>query len=231
MAKTKTRTDVLKEKYGFSKGSYNYIPKGGEILKYIGEVVILVSYKKEEDGWHDKFEKAIITSMNDFEPMTMTYMCQYKTYNENGEEVIDEVRIQPEGYSYENPEDTGEFKRFLPYSLHCKFVEDEHYFLRVKELYENRNTLPVESLINLSSSKEMATQLRYSRNICAVVRLEDGTILCTRIQKLSVKHRQGNKYSLTFANEDRPWSVIISSDDVDYDFESLGRVKLIDLSE
>ena len=46
----KTREQILKEKYGFDKGSYKYVPRGSEILKYQGQVVLHVWYKKKEDG-------------------------------------------------------------------------------------------------------------------------------------------------------------------------------------
>ena len=36
----KTRQEILKERYGFDKGSYQYVPRGAEILKMIGQTAL-----------------------------------------------------------------------------------------------------------------------------------------------------------------------------------------------
>ena len=99
---------ALKKRYGFNKGDYKYIPAGGEILKYIGQPMIFVDFKKDENGdWQSNFETAFIDSISDFDPMTMTYNCKYKLVDG----VQKEIRIIPEGFSWGNPEETGEMKR------------------------------------------------------------------------------------------------------------------------
>ena len=104
------------------------------------------------------------------------------------------------------------------------------FLSRVAELYNTRPTISFEDLQAISSSKDQAVQLRYSRNVGAAVRLdEDGTILYIRIHKLRLTHRNGTSYSLRIENDDRSWSCMIDSKDEDYDFEGLGRMKIIDL--
>jgi hypothetical protein len=164
--------------------------------------------------------------------MTMTYMCDYQVGNVDGEydPEIKSIRIQPEGASYENPEETGEAKRFLPISKRFEIIEDGLFYSRVAELWDSRKTLPIDSLKELSDSKDQGSQLRYSRNVGAAIVLdEDNTILYIRIHKLKLNHKAGNKYSLRIENDDRYWTCMISSDDETYDFEGLGKMKIIDL--
>jgi len=224
----KTRLEILKEKYSFHTDNKKYLIPGGEILKYVGMDVALLEFKKQENGtWHTEQKKANIVSISDFEPMTMTYMCEYTV--EDNPEILN-VRIQPEGASFENPEETNEAKQFVPLSKRFELIEDGMFLSRVAELYETRPTLSFEDLQTLSSSKDQAVQLRYSRNVGAAVRLdEDGTILYIRIHKLRLTHRNGTSYSLRIENDDRSWCCMIDSKDEDYDFEGLGRMKIIDL--
>lgn len=224
----KTRLEILKDRYSFHTDNKKYLIPGGEILRYVGMDVALLEFTKQEDGtWKTEQKKANIVSLTDFEPMTMTYMCEY-TVEDNPE--ILSVRIQPEGASFENPEETREAKQFMPLSKRFELIEDGMFLSRVAELYSTRQTLSFEDLQAISSSKDQAVQLRYSRNVGAAVRLdEDGTILYIRIHKLKLTHRNGTSYALRIENEDRSWTCMIDSKDTDYDFEGLGRMKIIDL--
>ena len=230
----KTREQLLKEKYGYNKASYKYIPAGCEILKYIGQIVVFIDFKKnEKDAWEiSSTEKAQINSISSFDPMTMTYLCKYRLASDKKEDPDRELRIVPEGFSWGNPEETGEMKRFIPYSMHCTLVEDEAFWIRLSELWKTRDTLSIESLINLSNSKEREVQLKYTHNIGALIKLDSsGDLLWTRITGLTITHKAGTKYKLRFENDRETWTVMISSEDKDYDFESgIGRVKLIDLA-
>jgi hypothetical protein len=159
-------------------------------------------------------------------------MCDYQVGNVDGEydPEIKSIRIQPEGASYENPEETGEAKRFLPISKRFEVIEDGMFYSRVAELWDTRKTLPIDSLKEISASKDQGIQLRYSRNVGAAVVLdEDNTVLYIRIHKLRLNHKAGNKYSLRIENDDRSWTCMISADDETYDFEGLGKMKIIDL--
>ena len=229
----KTRLEILKERYSFHPDNLKYLLPGAEILKYIGQDVALLEFKKNEEGkWESEQKKAKINRIYDFEPMTMTYMCEYQEGDIDGnyDPELKEVRIQPEGASFENPEETGEAKRFLPISKRFETIEDGMFYSRVAEIWEKRDTLPVESLMELSKSKEQDVQLRYSRNIGAAVVLdEDGTILYIRIHRLKLQHRAGTKYALKIENDDRSWSTVIDSSDKTYDFEGLGKMKILDL--
>ncbi len=235
----------LKASYSYSKGNYKYIPMASEILKYIGQNVVLVTFKKnwttrmsesgeevKEYNWTDlPVERAEIISINDYDPITMTYKCKYKVEGNDEEK---EVRIQPEGFEFCNTEDESveEFVRFVPYSYHFRMAEDEFTFSRIAELYEKRDTLELEALRTIADSKNQGQILRYSNNIGAAIKLEDGTLLWIRLYTLRLKHRQGNKFGLFFSSdEQREWSTVITSDDKSYNIGDWGTMKIIDLSD
>lgn len=229
---TKTRIDILKENCSFNPSDPKYLIPGAEILKYIGQDVALLDFKKVDDKWSHEQKTARINDLYDFEPITMTYMCDYQEKSLSGEydPEIKSIRIQPEGASYEDAEKTGEAKRFLPFSKRFEMMEDAMFFSRVAELWESRKTLSVESLMDISESKDQPIILRYSRNVCAAVVLEDNTLICFRIHKLKLKHKAGNSYFLRLENEDRYWNFPVTSDQEYYDFENgLGKLKIIDI--
>ena len=229
-----TREELLKKKYGYNKASYKYIPAGSVILKYIGQIVILIDFKKESEEWKiESVKHAQIVSISDFDPMTMTYLCKYKLNEDEKDSNPREIRIVPEGFSWGNPEETGEMKRFMPYSLHCELVEDEAFWSRLSDLWEKRSTLKVEELTTISQSKERETLLKYSHNIGALIKLnKSGDYLWTRITGLSISHKVGTKYKLKFENDKETWTMLIDSGDTVYDFENgIGQVKIIDLAD
>ena len=88
----------LKRDYSYNKGNYKYIPAASEILKYIGQAVVLVTFEKiwktstNEEGqeiktysWQDHMDRAEIISINNYDPMTMTYLCKYKVEGKDEE--------------------------------------------------------------------------------------------------------------------------------------------------
>ena len=231
----KTRSEILKERYGFNKASYDYIPKGAEIMKNIGQTVIFVDHKKNQNGeWDANFKTVILTSLSDYDPVTMTYLAKYKEKIEDTEEK--EFRMIPEGYSFGNPEETGFMYRFLPYSLHCKLVEDELFYTRLSQLYKERDTLEVDQLYGLATSKDKEATLKYSRHLAAVIKLDDerepnpDNILYFRLHGFGLKHRNGNKYAMMVEDsEGNKHRLLVDSDQKEYEFEDIGTMKIIDL--
>ena len=218
--------EALVKNYGYDRKSYKYIPAGAEILKYIGQIVVLVNYKKENGIWSSTFEKAAIESIDNFDNITMTYSCKYKV---EGSDELKEIRIIPEGFSFGNPEETGEMKRFIPYSLHCQMVEDEVFYSRVASLYEDRKTLPIEALQMISDSKKQDEILKYSRNIGAAIKTDSG-VVWVRLHKLSLHHKSGSKYYLNIGDPKNDWNIVISKEDDEYILHDLGTMKILELS-
>lgn len=234
MAQKKSATELLRDKYGLNLAGYQYILPGAEILRYIGQNVVYVHYAKlpgDEENWDSDFHHATILECKNFDPMTMTYDVKFQV---EGEEEPKEMKIIPEGYSWtdKGPDEAGEMSRFVPLSIHAQMGEDSRFFERVGKLYNERKTLTIDQLTTIATSKGQAETLRYTHNIGAAVKLnEGGDYLWIRIHKISLNHRNGDKYSLKFSNADRSWALMISSDQETYDFEGLGEFKIIDLAD
>ena len=225
----KTRQEILKKKYGFDKGSYQYVPRGAEILKMIGQNVIKVEYDKKDDGtWDTHFGPAFLVSVSDFDPINMSYKAVYREEGK-GEQ---EFRMIPEGYSWADSDDITHIIRLLPGSMHCQLMEDELFYERLKELWKTRSTLDFTALSGLASSKDKDTTLRYSRHLACLIQLEgEEEILYFRIHKLGLKHRAGKEYAISlWDGEDNSVKAMITSDQTEYDFElGLGKFKIVDL--
>ena len=221
--------EALKKRYGFNKGSYKYIPAGGEILKYIGQPMIFVDFKKDENGdWQSTFETSFIDSISDFDPMTMTYLCKYRLVDG----VQKELRIIPEGFSWGDPEETGEMKRFVPASLHYLLQEDELFYKRLENLWNDRQTISLDSLKTLSESKEQEKTLKYTHQIGALIKTsDDNKLLWVRLWKINLTHRNGEYYNLSFGDERNKWTVTIKKSDSEYELKNIGTFKLIDLKD
>ena len=219
--------EALKKRYGFSKSSYKYIPAGGEILKYIGQPVVFVDFKKDENGdWQSSFESSIIISIDDFDPMTMTYNCKYAL----SDNIEKEIRIIPEGFSWGDPEETGEMKRFVPMSVHYILQEDELFFNRLHELWNNKETMSLDSLKTLSESKEQEQTLKYTHNIGALIKTsDDSSLLWVRLYKVGLSHRNGEYYNLSFGDERNRWTIVVKKSEKEYELKDIGTFKIIDL--
>ncbi len=219
--------EALKKRYGFDKGSYKYIPAGGEILKYIKQPMVFVDFKKDENGdWQSNFESAFVLKIDDFDPMTMTYNCKYKL----SDGIEREIRIIPEGFSWGDPEETGEMKRFVPMSLHYQLQEDELFFKRLEDLWNNRATIDIDSLKTLSESKEQEKTLKYTHQIGALIKTkDDGKFMWVRVWKIGLTHKNGEYYNLSFGDERNRWTITIKKSDSEYELKDIGTFKLIDL--
>lgn len=237
---SKTELSKLKTEYGYSPASYKYIPMAFELMKCIGQPVVMVTYTKEdkdpesedkESTWSTDIKMVRLVSIYDHDPMTMTNKLKYNTSLEDtgGEEV--EVRVQPEGYEFVNGEETGTFRRFQPVSLHHQMMEDELFFARLRNLFDSRDTLSFEELKTISESKNQGQVLCYSHNIGAAIELEDGDLIWIRLHGLKLRHRKGNMYGLFFSSDGKEWSTIVYSDEKEYKIGDWGKLKIIDLSD
>lgn len=228
----------LKKLYGFDKNDIKWISNGADILKYIGIETIFVEFIKDAEGnWTNKLKKSIITSITDFDPMTDTYLIKYRLVDEDKDTSWREMRIISEGFSFGNPEETGKMYRFVPYSLHCKLAETEAFYARIKNLFEKRDTLSLESLKQISESKEKEKTLSYRCNIGAAIKTVDGDILWFRLSNITLRHTHKDKYSLTLTDDNnKTYYLNISSNDTSYKFsyskgEVIGDIKIIDLED
>lgn len=219
--------EALKKRYGFNKGSYKYIPAGGEIFKHVGQPIIYVDFKKDENGnWNSNYQTAVIKSIEDFDPMTLTWNCKYVL----SDKTEHEIRIIPEGFSWGDPEESGEMKRFVPTSIHYTMQEDEMFFTRLQEIWDSRDTIPLESIKILSDSKEQEKTLKYTHNIGALIQTsDDSKLLWVRLYKIGLNHKNGEYYNLSFGDERNRWTITVKKSDTVYEMKDVGKFKLIDL--
>ena len=220
----KTREQILKEKYGFDKGSYKYVPRGSEILKYQGQVVLHVWYKKKEDS---SYETVLLMDITDYDPLNSTYKAKIKKDKDTEPY---EFRIIPEGYNWVESDQAEFIERLLPLSMHYQLVEDEAMYTRFAQLYDTAPTTSLESLLGLSMSKEKIQTLRYSRHLACLIRMTTGETLYFRIHGLSVRHKSGKTYNLSIEDpEGTKYKILANSDQDSYPFENVGDFKIIDL--
>lgn len=253
MSNKKTKFEEFKELYEFNSGSLKWIPKGGELLKYIGQEVVLVIYSKDENGeWKNTFKAANVISINDYDPVTMTYNIKYQVLNggiPDGEPK--EERIIPEGFSFDvmgqGIQDT--MNRFVPYSYHLRVVEEEAYYKRVGELFDSRDTIPFDAIKTLAQSKEQGNTLGYAKNIIAAVRptkeiegeeTEDleytGELFVFRVNQIKIRHEHKDTWRLIISDiNNKSYSVVVTAEDTFYELrhmgENIGDLKLIDLTD
>ena len=228
----KTTLEKMKELYGFSEGNLEYIPKSGELLRYIGTEVALLEYTKNKDTgeWSNTVTKAKIINIYDYDPMTLTYSLKYK---KDKEKEVKEIRIISEGFSNNDPEETGYSLRFIPFSMNFKFQEDRLFYERLEKEYSKFKTLPINILGIISGNKEQSKLLKIC-NISAVIKTDSDGMFYFRIIGLKIRHNQQKKYALTISSDKgRTYTFQISSDQEEYDFsyggEYIGKMKIVDI--
>lgn len=220
--------------YGFRDGIKEFIPSPGEILKYKGENVILLTYNREENGgWKISHSVVKIIKISEYDVMTGTYKLEYSP--EGKDNTTEEIRIFPHGFSFENPEETGRSLRFIPFSYHYKFAEFQNFYDRLKNDYDGYKTLSVAELSQISQSKNQS-EILEPRFICSIIKMESGEILYFRLNRINLKHRQGKNYALTIGNDKgKTYTFMITSEDTEYKFSYgdvfIGTMKIVDLSD
>lgn len=240
----------FKELYGYNSGDPKWLPEGGELLKYIGAEVVRVHYSKNEEGvWRNDFATAKINSIKDYNPVTQTYTINYTLESDDGkEEETKEETIIPEGFTFDimGQGIQNTMNRFMPYSLHCKVVEEERYFDFVDKMWEDNDTLPFGALkaISEASPKEQKNILQYSKNIVAAVReteveendettyKDTGRIFIFRIGQLKLKHDYKETWRLMLYDMDgnQAINILIREDENSfYEVEKIGDLKILDL--
>ena len=136
MNNSKNLVDIVKENYSLDPKSPKWVLNGGEIIKYVGIPLVMIEFKKIDDKWTTpKIFTATIESISDWDGITLTYAIKY-SYEDNGSIVtVNNKRIIPEGFVFNNPEVDGWAIRFVPYSLHMQMTEEEQFYKRLGEIF------------------------------------------------------------------------------------------------
>ena len=237
MSKKETELQKFHRLYGYDPGSVKFVPKGGDILEYIGNDVIYVSFTKDSSGnWSSDYKNAKILSISDYEPVSMSYKIKYWVEG-LGQNEWKEERIIPEAFSLDflGAGVQQNMNRFVPRSIHCKLVETEIFYSRLFELFTKRDTMPISGIKSITGSKEQAKTLQYCCNIGAVIKAKDtGKILYFRIGSMKLRNKKkdvyvliisdlnNNKYTLEIGEHDKSYNLKVNG-------EEIGELKIIDL--
>lgn len=188
------------------KRNSKFILQGGEILKYIGSEILLVRFEKDENGvWKTENPNPIfIISIGDFDPLTRTYRMVYKG-KETKEE---EIRITPEGFSWNVPEEDGWMIRFVPYSSHFKMMEEELFYGNLKTVYSSgKGVLGPQELSQFSTGRERKYRLGCLNYISVVIDTDtqDGIgegILAFRVSEIMRVDKKGKKWEIGLRDQE-----------------------------
>lgn len=234
------------EVYSFNSGSPRWLPRGGELQKYVGQDIVKITYLGDSaDGcWASVQEMVRLLGISDFNEKTMTYKLKYSpviekdkplsTFKEVEEEII------PEGFSYipsnaTNSTERPEMHRFVPLSYHLRVVEEEAFWKRITGTYDTSKTLPLSEIKKLAEiSKESLVTLTYARRIQATIKSpETGEFLSFRVANMKLEPMiVGNSEILTITSEyGDEFKMTVSPDMESYQVKDLGEIKLIDLGE
>lgn len=125
-----TKDEAIKE-YGFSTASLKWIPKGGDLMKYVGQDVVFVDFRKLEDGtWTSECKPGHILAIGDFNAISMTYRVKYQV---GKDPTVHYETIIPEGFSFDiaGAGIQNKMCRFIPESLHMACIEEEQFYQRL----------------------------------------------------------------------------------------------------
>ena len=171
MAK-RTLKEILVSDYAFNKASLKWIPGGSQLIEYIGQEVVFVDYTRAgaESDWKIDIKRALIQTIHDFEPMTGTYEIIFSLIGEgeNGTDLLQRERVIPEGFSYNNPDESNWMHRFVPYSLHFKMGETEIMYMRMQKLFETRAGMTMGEIKKLQT-EDPKKKLEFFNNVRAIV--------------------------------------------------------------
>ena len=225
--KKEVKLEELLRLYAVQPMSTKWILRGGDILEYIGQKIVMIDYNKKEDGtWNTEVVPVTIKSISNYDKLLMKYDLVY--IDEDGKE--HKEKIIPQGLTEGKD---GKIKRFYPYSVHLALMEKLEFFDRLSRLYENRETLSLDEVTELSKTKRLGEM----RNVGAIVKANDGedTIMYIKAEKLEIVHHKNCESHIFFHNLGRRFHVSFNEGDKEYALkekgEVLGKLKLVDLQE
>lgn len=229
-AKKKSLKSVLLEDCSFNRGSLKFVPEGGEILKYVGCDVFHVKLTRDnsESPWKVDQKMVRIMDISDWEPMSGTYKVTYTDFTDTFT-----MRMIPEGFQFENSEETNNMERFVPLSIHFTLTELDMFYQRMKELFDTKPSLPIEALKKIQESKQ-EEQLGYYHNVGLLIQNPEVGICYVRIYKITPIVKIGKEWKFSIQDKDgNVFPIKIHEEKQEQCFylngENLGDFKIIDI--
>ena len=187
------------------KGNTKFVARGGEILRFIGSELLCVKFEKSDEGnWTAGNPIPVfVISIGDYEPLTQTYKMVYKEKESDPKE----LRITPNGFSWNNPEEDGWMTRFVSYSQHFMIMEEELYYQRLTDLFNSGKGVLEPSLVaQFASGKERKFRLSELNYISVVINtnipggLGVGT-LAFRVSEVTKVDKRGKKWEIILKDD------------------------------
>ena len=228
--KKKSLKSILLEDCSFNRGSMRFVPPGGEMLRYIDCDVFHVRFTREDKDspWNIKQRMVRIVNISDWEPLSGTYKV---TYTENFSD-METMRMIPEGFRFENTEETNEMERFVPASIHFTLLELDSFYNRLGELFTKTPTLPIDSIKKIQESNQ-EEQLGYYHNVGFLLKNPEVGICYFRIKKITVPVKMGKEWKFSVIDSDGNVFPVKMTDKETQTFylngENLGEFKIIDI--
>lgn len=230
---------LFKEEYSLSLNSKKWISKGGEILNYIGQNVLLVDFRKESEdsGWTTTQELVSVIGISGYDEMTGTYLI---AYNKEGVSEAVTERIGPEGFSFNIPERDLWMHRFLPFSLHIQMTERELTYKRYGELFRTKPSMSLNEIRAYCRGKQKET-VGYKNYIALITDTDVEGGLGVGITQFRIKQFTmpvGNQSVTTVGIKDQKDNLIMARIKTDTDTEAfdlsingtyIGKAKFIDI--
>lgn len=249
-----SKYEELKKLYGFNSGDVKWLLDGAEFLKYIGQELVYIDYKRDPETkkWSTTLERARLVGVDSYDPVTLTYDVKYQLLDRENKDEVLTLKIIPEGYSFDvmGQGIQNSMKRFTTMSLHGKVVEESIFYNRCSELFNKRKTLPWEAVKTLAANSELAKTLQYAKYIAVVIKhafelygVDDEMeydpqegVLQFRLSDIRIKHDYKNIWRLTLVDKNKKsYTVEVDTEadeeyyELKYQGEYIGDVKLIDL--
>ncbi len=228
--KKRTLKQVLLEDCNFDRSSLKFVPKGGEMLKYVGCDVFHVKLTREnqESPWAVEQKMVRIESISDWEPLSGTYKVIYTDFVDTFE-----MRMIPEGFKFENSEETNNVERFVPLTIHFMLQDLDIFYKRLENLFNTKPCLSIEALKKIQESKQ-EEQLGYFHNVGFILNNPERGICYFRIYKMTPIVKLGKEWKFSVQDEDGnifPLK-IKEGENVNQFYlngESLGEFKILDI--
>lgn len=197
--------EAIKKSCGYNPASPKWISRGGELMKYLGVEVMKIDFKREGETWKTDMGRALLLQANNYDPLTETVELVWKDvdYTKPEEEwEIKTTKIVPPGFSFENPEESGEMTRFLPYSLHTEKIETEAYYAKLGFLFgmegKEDRSMTLENIQALASSRDRVNSLCHIHFIAAVVKpVGSDEIYTYRLGDITLRHQFKSVWKVT----------------------------------
>ena len=182
-------------KFDTVKHMFKYYPCNGELLRYQGSNIMMLTFKYDEKtgNRNRECEVVMLISVSKFDSETGTYEVTYLPVDYNSEKEKKTCRVNSFGISIlEDQSSTEDVYSFVPMSMFNRQVEDSNFNELCENLSLNMNTgLPIEKLGTIAKFDKEQREKFLGNNvyIAVIVRYGylPGDVFTFRLQDIEPK--------------------------------------------